>query len=81
MICYIAGNFEVGNLLNLTVVGQHSQVKVHCYPTPPDVIDAMLYCPLRDFGGKQFHCKMSRDLEVTKKSARCWPKISSFIKM
>ena len=69
MICYIAGNFEVGNLLNLAVVGQHSRVTVHCYP--PDVIDAMLYCPL----------KMSRDLEVTNKSARCWPKISSYIKM
>ena len=35
MICYIAGNFEAGNSLNLAVtelVGQHSQVTVHCYP-------------------------------------------------
>ena len=81
MICYLAGNFEVGNLLNLAVVGQHSWVTVHCYPRPPDVIDTMSCCPLRDFGGKQFHCKMSCNLEVTNKSARCWPKIFSYIKM
>ena len=33
--CYIAGNFEAGNSLNLVVtalVGQHSRVTVHCYP-------------------------------------------------
>ena len=29
---------------------------------------------LRDFGGKKFHCEMSRDLEVTNDSARCWEK-------
>ena len=40
---------------------------------PSDVIDfAMLPAlSLRDFGGKQFHCWMSRDLEVTNESARC----------
>ena len=35
VICYIAGNFEAGNSLNLAVtevVGQHSRVTVHCYP-------------------------------------------------
>ena len=35
-ICYIAGNFEAGNSLNLTVmavVGQHSRVTVHCTVT------------------------------------------------
>ena len=34
MICYIAGNFEAENSLNLAaraVVGQHSWVTVHCY--------------------------------------------------
>ena len=35
------------------------------------------FCSLRDFGGKQFHCWMSCDLEVTNESARCWEKISS----
>ena len=33
--CYIAGNFEAGNSLNLTVmavISQHSWVAVHCYP-------------------------------------------------
>ena len=51
MIHYIAGNFEAENLLNVTVtavVGQHSQVSVHCYP--------LQFCLLRYFGGKQFHC-------------------------
>ena len=33
----------------------------------------------RDFSGKQFHCQMSCDLEVTNKSARWWEKISSCI--
>ena len=35
VICYMAGNFEAGNSLNIivmVVVGQHSQVTVHCYP-------------------------------------------------
>ena len=44
MICYIAGNFDVGISLNLAVtavVGQHSRVTVHRYSL--DVIDfAML---------------------------------------
>ena len=34
MICYIAGNFEAGNSLNLAVtavVHQHSRETVHCY--------------------------------------------------
>ena len=33
--CYIAGKFEAGNSLNLTVtavVGKHLWVTVHCYP-------------------------------------------------
>ena len=33
--CFIAENFEAGSALNLAVtavVGQHSQVTVHCYP-------------------------------------------------
>ena len=35
VICYIAGNVEAGNSLNLTVtavIGQHLWVTVHCYP-------------------------------------------------
>ena len=35
VICYMAGNFEAENSLDITVmvvVGQHSQVTVHCYP-------------------------------------------------
>ena len=35
VICYMAGNFEAGNSLNIivtVVVGQNSQVTVHCYP-------------------------------------------------
>ena len=35
VICYVAGNFEAGNSLNLAVtavVGQHLRVTVHCYP-------------------------------------------------
>lgn len=39
----------------------------------------MQYCPLRDFGGKHFHCQMSQDLEVTNESVRCWEKISIYI--
>ena len=35
LICYVAGNFEAVNSLNLAamvVVSQHWQVTVHCYP-------------------------------------------------
>ena len=35
VICYMAGNFEAGNSINITVtvvVGQHSRVTAHCYP-------------------------------------------------
>ena len=42
MICFTAGNFEAGNSLNLAVTAV-------CYPLTQ-------CCPLRDFGGKQFHC-------------------------
>ena len=48
--------------------GQHCNVNLY-------VIDiAML--PTQTFGGKQFYCKMSRDLEVTNKNAYCFVKIS-----
>ena len=53
---FIAGNFEAGNSLNLAVtafVGQHSRVTVHCYPLTLKIFQC---CPLRDFGGKRFHC-------------------------
>ena len=35
VICYISGNFEAGNSLDLAVtavVVQHSRITVHCYP-------------------------------------------------
>ena len=35
VICYIAGNFEAGNSLNLAVwavISQHSRVTLYCYP-------------------------------------------------
>ena len=51
---------------------------VHCHPLTSLILQC---CPLRDFGGKQFHCLMSCDLEVTNESARCWEKISSYITM
>ena len=34
-VCYIAGNFEAENSLNLAVtevISQHSRVTLHCYP-------------------------------------------------
>ena len=47
---------------------------MHCYPLlPSDVARSEI------FGGKQFHCLMSCDLEVTNESARCWGKNSSYI--
>ena len=30
------------------------------------------HAPLREFGGKQFHCYISCDLEVTNEGASCW---------
>ena len=48
MICYIAGNFEAGNSLNLAVtvdVRQHSQETVHCYPA--DFIDFAMFSAQR----------------------------------
>ena len=72
-------NFEGGNWLNLTataVVGQHLWVTVHCYPL---TLKFLQCCLLRDFDGKQFHCKMLCGLEVTNENARCWEKISNSI--
>ena len=53
VICYIPGNFEAGNSLNLavTVVVQHLLVTMPCYPLTSEPC-----CLLRDFGGKQFYC-------------------------
>ena len=79
MFCYIAGNFAVGNSLNLAVMAvnsQHSWVTVHCCPLTSSFLQC---CPLRDFGGKQFHFWSSCDLEVTNESARYWEEISSCI--
>lgn len=70
MNCYKAGNI----LLNLAIVGQHLRVTVHDYPPPPDVIDFAIL-PSQRFLGKQFHCKMSRDLEVTNESPHRWQRI------
>ena len=58
MVCYIAGNSL--NLAVTAIVGQRSQVTVHCYPLTSWILQC---CPLRDFGGKQFYCWMSYDLE------------------
>ena len=77
LICYTAGNFEAVNSLNLAVmvvVSQHWQVNSALLPS--DVI-VFAMSPLRDFGGKQFHCLMSCDLEVTNNSTHCWEKLSS----
>ena len=46
---------------------------------PYDVIDFLQCCLLTDFGGKQFHCWMSCDLEETNESAHCYEKISSYV--
>ena len=76
VICYIAGNFEARNSLNLAVtalISQRSLVTVHCYTLTSSILQC---CPLRYFGGKQFHCYMSCDLEVTNESAHCWQKNS-----
>ena len=51
--------------------GQHSKGTEALLPS--EVRDfAML--PDQSFGGKQFHCYMSCDLEVNNKRARCWEK-------
>ena len=50
-----AGHFEEGNSLNLAVtavVRQKSRVTVHNYPLTSYILQR---CPLREFGGKQFH--------------------------
>ena len=52
------------------------RVIVHCYPLTSQILQR---CPLRDFGGKQFHCQMSCDLEVTNESACCQEEISSYV--
>ena len=80
LICYTAGNFEAVNSLNLAVmmvVSQHWQVNSALLPS--DVI-VFAMSPLRDFGGKQFHCLMSCDLEVTNNSMHCWEKNFPVIK-
>ena len=38
---------------------------------PSDVMNFLQCFPLKAFGGKQFHCQMSCDLEVTNETARC----------
>ena len=47
VICYIPGNFEAGNSLNLpvTMVVQHLWVTTPCYPLTSEPC-----CLLRDFG-------------------------------
>ena len=45
VICYIAGDFEAGNSLNLAVtavVDQHSRVTVHCYPLTSYILQLLL---------------------------------------
>ena len=37
------------------------------------------YCPLMAFGGKQFHCYMSRDYELGNEWARCSRKNANYI--
>ena len=56
MICYIAGNFEAGNSVNLAltvVISQHLQGTVHRYR--PDVIDFAMLPAKRLWRSKQFH--------------------------
>ena len=75
----MAGNFEAGNSINITVtvvVGQHSRVTAHCYPLMSQILQQ---CLLRDFGTKQFHCQMSCDLKVTNESTHCWEETSCYI--
>ena len=58
----------------MVVVSQHWQVNSALLPA--DII-VFAMSPLRDFGGKQFHCLMSCDLEVTNNSMHGWEKLSS----
>ena len=51
------------------VVGQHLLVTMQCCQLTP----------LRNFGGKQFQCEMSCDLEVTNESALSWEEISIYL--
>ena len=72
MIHYIAGNFEAGNLLHVTVtaiVGQHSQVSVHC-------LISSAISPDQIFWRETVSLLMSSELEVTKESAHCCKEIS-----
>ena len=64
----VAGKCEAGNSLNLavmTVVSQHSQLTVHCYPLTSQILQC---CLLSDFGRKKLQCYMSCDLKVTKRA-------------
>ena len=70
-IRHIAWNFETENSFNLAVKRQSS-----VNSTPSYILQC---CPVRDFGGEQCHCEMSRDLEVTSESAPCLEEISSYI--
>ena len=75
----VAGKCEAGNSLNLavmTVVSQHSQLTVHCYPLTSQILQC---CLLSNFGRKKLHCQMSCDLEVTNGSTCSWGEISSYI--
>ena len=56
--------------------GQHPWITVHCYSLMSQILQC---CPFRYFGGKQFHCQMSCELEVTNETARCWEKNFSYI--
>ena len=78
MICYTAQEeklFRVQIYENKS--RQRSTFAVNSALLPSDVMD-FACCPLRDFDGKQFHCQLSCDVEVTNESARCWsPGIST----
>ena len=78
VICYVRGKFEAGNSLNPAVNGgRRSTLAGSSALLPSDVIDFANVT--RWESGKQFHCWMSYDLEVTNESAHCWEKISSYI--
>ena len=58
----------------MAVVTQHSQVAI--IALSPGISSYILqYCPLVDFGRKQFHCSMSYDLEVANKTGKKFPPI------
>ena len=83
MICYIAGNFEAGNSLNLAVwyrltfASNSALLRL----LPSEVIDfAML--PAERFCRKTVSfLVVMLDLEVTNESTRCWKEMSSSITM